>query len=138
MVEVIPVHNIMSTQQWQETWNWLCVQNSSPAIHPAYDALKLLEEVLELCYACGASDEDIGRVVIEEGEKAAEHGPYTGLPVDESVSEEFGDVALCLAAFQIKYADLNECLAPVDYALAKVKSREWVPDERTGVLRRPR
>ncbi len=114
--------------------DWLN-KNGAKFIHPKGDALKLLEEVLELCYASGALIPEIDQVYHTEMMKALRRGEANGEINTSAIFVEVGDVIACLTAYVIKVNVDSE--AATKECLKRIHSREWAPDE-GGVLRRPR
>lgn len=102
---------------------------------PSGHALKLLEEVVELCFAAGASPENVMDAVGDEIRKAEKKGEVTYVDDRAKMGEECADVAISLDVV------LRECGIDLTAEVAKkipvLETRQWSPDER-GVLRRPR
>lgn len=117
---------------WVERWRRKHVMpvHSNPRGH----ALKLFEEVVELCFAAGASTVDMMKVLAEEGIKNRNKKQDPATAKDD-LGEECADVAICLDVL------LLECGVDLPAEVAKkvpvLEGRQWAPDQ-DGVLRRPR
>lgn len=111
---------------------WL--ENGGTPKSPAADALKTLEEVVEMCFACGATQNQIGDVVANEIFKALKRNENYGIYNPSSAASEFGDVVVCLTVLAQKYGFTE---ADVEATLDRIAERQWTPDK-DGVLRRPR
>ena len=61
---------------------------------PAGHALKILEEAIELCYACGASVNEVAYVVHSETDKAVRKREVTNHPHFLKAKEEIADVTI--------------------------------------------
>lgn len=99
----------------------------------AAHALRLLNEAVELCIACGAERTEIAERVFKEFEKATSKNEWGGNPDD--IAGECADVSLLLDVVA-HYGDV--CLQ--DARITKfevVLKRDWYADE-DGVLWRPR
>lgn len=101
---------------------------------PAGHALKLLEEVIELCVASGASVQRIINVVDAEITKASRKNEI-GKPIEpDKMGEEFADCEMLMRVFSYYFVS-NER----GYVADKLKAlgyRKWEVNEE-GVLRRP-
>ena len=110
--------------------------NNGPAGH----ALKLLEEVTELCIASGAAWGEIQRTVHEEVLKGVDRGKFNinpetrHAPDREDMKEEVADVAICLSLYTY-FSDIEEDIE-VSNKLLVLEEREWKANE-DGVLTRP-
>lgn len=100
-------------------------------------ALKTLEEMVELCVACGAQESDIRSIVDVEIQKAKTKGEFVVPnqdPQHEPIQEEIADVSICL--------DVLAHHAQIDTDQAKLKklpvllARKFSPNK-YGVLKRP-
>lgn len=115
-------------KKWREEYGG---HNKVPHAH----ALKALEEMVELCFAAGASVSEISLVVEEEMLKAKERGDDAPGFKREAVHAELGDVLVCLGVIIV-----NNDYDPgsiVEHTFGVIKGRQWAPDA-DGVLRRPR
>jgi hypothetical protein len=130
-----PLNDYLITEiQFDEVADWLN-KHGAKFIHPKGDALKLLEEVLELCFASGALIPELDLVYHQEMMKALRRGEANGEINRDAIFVEVGDVSACLAAYVIK---VNvDSVAAMKECLGRMYSRQWAPDE-SGVLRRPR
>ena len=108
---------------------------------PAGHALKLLEEVTELCIASGAAWGEIQRTVHNEVLKGVNrqkfniHPETRHAPDREEMKEEVADVSICLSMYAY-FSDIEED-AEVSNKLPVLEEREWVVNE-DGVPTRPR
>lgn len=100
-------------------------------------ALKLLEEMTELCVACGAQESDILNVISTEIEKARTKNEFvkpSGVLSESAIIEEIADTSICL--------DIVAYHAKVNIDKAKLKKlpvllqRKFSPNK-YGVLKRP-
>ena len=104
-------------------------------------ALKLLEEVTELCIASGAAWGEIQRTVHKEVLKGVDRGkfninPETRHAADrEDMKEEVADVSVCLSLYTY-FSDIEEDIE-VSNKLPILEERKWTANE-DGVLTRPR
>lgn len=126
----------MLTTGDQSLWikNWRA-SNGGHFRRPHAHALKALEEMIELCFASGATPLEIQQVMYAEVEKAKDKGENTGKFDAAHVAEELADTSLCLNVLALEAG-----IFVPDAVSAKIQvleSRKWRPDE-DGVLRRPR
>ncbi len=128
-----PDENIMSPAQYAAVRHWRD-SNGGTKIRLAADAGKILEEVLELCYASGMYVAEVDNIVARETYKALNRSEVNGHYSAEKCGEEAADTAVTLASF-VQKAGLNMTLE-VGKVLSKIRNRAWLPDE-FGVLRRP-
>lgn len=101
-------------------------------IRPAGHATRLLRELVELCVAAGAGEDEIKAAIYAEMDKAAERGEFGGNP--DNIPEEFADCSLLLDIFA-GHVGLDQ------HAARKAKldvlwDRKWAADS-DGVLWRP-
>ncbi len=109
-----------------------CTQHKGHMAHERGWALKALGEMVELCFASGATTEQIATTISAEIDKADQDAP--AVPVHEDMREEVADVLVNL----IVYCRLNS-IDPERAVLSKlpvIEARQWEPDA-DGVLRRP-
>lgn len=126
---------MISAKQIEWVKNWRS-SNGGHNYQPHGHALKILEEVVELCLASGAAPEEILGTANTELDKGRTKGDIHPLHFDLiAVGEEIADVQICLAVAQIEYNLNTE--AAIDTKIPVLESRTWAPDWR-GVLRRPR
>jgi len=100
---------------------------------PASHALRLLREVVELCVAAGASQNELLTVVHQEVIKEYSRDAFASNM--DKVPEEWADCALLLEVFR-SYAGIDAQMV-VRKKLDVCWEREWHPDE-GGALYRPR
>ena len=107
-------------------------ENGGKFTNPAGHALRLLREVIELCVASGAAEEQIYQALIAECEKASSRGEFGGDP--DTIPEEWADCAILLEIYA-KHAGINKKKVVRD-KLDVLWVRKWQADE-DGVLWRP-
>lgn len=102
---------------------------------PAAHALMTLGEVVELCFAAGATKGEVIEAVVNEVAKAKEKGEITGQYRRQAVGEELADVSVCVTLLAANNG------VDVEYETRKklpvLWSRQWTPNE-DGVLKRVR
>src|SRR5690606_8499272 len=76
--ELIVIPNLMTTTQYEQVEVWRERFGGKP-IRAAADALKALEEMIELCYACGALPAEVDHIVNKETMKALNRGEANGV-----------------------------------------------------------
>jgi hypothetical protein len=108
-------------------------ENGGFNARPAGHACRLLREVVELCFASGATATDIANAVMDEVKK--ETSKHTFAKTDpEAMKEEVADVDILLEVFKIYNGiDINEA---VEEKLQVLYERLWEVDG-DGVLWRP-
>lgn len=109
-------------------------ENGGFNARPAGHAVRMLREVVELCFASGASTREISEAVIGEFRKANKKGEVTGEANFEKMTEESADVAMLFEIFKAyNVIDLE------DSVVRKLQvnfERLWEVDA-DGVLWRP-
>lgn len=124
---------LMDKQDADFILDWQISTLNGTSIHRPSSALKLLEEVIELCFAAGATTEEV-RIIWEQGErKAIDQQKAFGHYFSEDVREEIGDVAATFGVFC--WTANVQPAAAVNQTVKKIQSRSWYPDE-FGILRR--
>lgn len=124
---------MMLPDQYYWVSNWLRTRGAY-LNHPAADAAKILEEVLELCIKCGTTEEQLGQIFAREVTKAMERRELNVMGSPAQIAEEWADVALTLAAFAVKM-QINGPGA-IGQKIPALDQRAWVTD-RNGILIRP-
>lgn len=100
----------------------------------ASHALKGLEEMVELCFACGADENEIIRTVTRECRKQiAKEGQDIDAQIH--VEEEYADVMITLVVLAFYAKIYNEDQA-VRRKIPILEERKWAPTK-DGVLVRP-
>lgn len=118
--------------EWIVDWQ---VKHGGSLVDPAFDALKALEEMVELCFQAGATPFQVMQVVNAERTKAQSRNEDLGEYNASGVEGEVGDVLVCMA---VLVAKLNIRTGPtLAKTLTKLEGREWKPDS-GGILRRSR
>lgn len=118
--------------EWVRKWR---ADNKAHNTRPAGHALKILEEVIELCYASGAHPGEIYNVFQAETEKARTREEIKQVPHMPRMQDEAADVTITVAAFVIaNNIDIQDAFRK---KVPILESRTWTPDN-DGVLRRPR
>lgn len=118
--------------EWIVDWQ---VSHGASLVDPAFDALKALEEMLELCFKAGATQFQVMQVVNAERSKAAGRNEDLGEFDRVGVEGEVGDVLVCMAVLTYKLGIRSgPALAGT---ITRIQSRQWAPDA-GGILRRPR
>ena len=121
--------------------NWAKNNGAHYENGPAGHALKLLEEVTELCIASGAAWGEIQRTVHKEVLKGVErqkfniHPETRHAPDRIEMCNELADVSICLSLYTY-FTGIEEDLE-VSSKLIILEDREWTANE-DGVLIRPR
>src|SRR5688500_3595462 len=94
----------MLTTVWQTQWvqRWR-QENGGHNKSPKHHALKALEELLELCFATGATMHYINVVLYEEQKKAWYKKEITVTYDPKRVREELADVTLCIEVCSLEY-----------------------------------
>lgn len=124
----LPLYHHREIAAWQK-------ENGGAPLAPKDIALKVLEEMVELCYTSGASLVDVQEVVNLETHKAIMKNETEGRVNPKGILDEIGDV---LAGMEVlcQYNNISG-LTAVNYCLMRIRDRKWTPDLR-GILRRPR
>jgi hypothetical protein len=99
---------------------------------PAGHAVRMLREMIELCVAIGATENEIRDAVDREIAKAEERGQWGGNPAE--VGDECADVAILLDVLTKRAA--IDIVAVKQNKLAVLWARQWEADA-DGVLWRP-
>lgn len=127
MGKVIDVSNVLD-----EAIEWHKETGGNSGTHDkaiAGHALKALEEMIELCFACGARIDEVCKVTARQCD-AQVANPNTS----EDISEEAFDTLACLAVLTHQF---NIRIQAAGYAKLKVlREREWGVTT-DGVLLRP-
>ena len=101
---------------------------------PAPHALKILEEVVELCIVSGCNPLDIFDAVDKEVSKGRSRGEI-GEHRPKKAREEVADVIFTVDSY-CYHMNINSMMA-CEEKLLILEERKWSPDD-GGVLRRPR
>lgn len=121
--------------------NWANKNGAHYENGPAGHALKLLEEVTELCIASGAAWGEIQRTVHKEVLKGVDRGKFNINPETRHAADrnemcnELADVSICLSIYT--YLTNIEEDMEVSSKLIILEDHKWVANE-DGVLTRPR
>jgi len=115
--------------------DWQVRDLKGTPVRRASSALKLLEEVAELCYAAGAMTGEIDEVIADVQNKSIERHEDDGIFKIADVISETGDVVACLTMFT-HYCRINPA-DTVSATLERIDGRQWHPDQ-FGILRRPK
>jgi len=126
---MLTIEQARELEIWQET---ALIGRARPL--PKASALKALEEMIELAFACGASVDDVARVTATECNKAhTREYAYPEFPDQEEMEKEFGDVVCCL--YMIAYFNQIPMTEAVTNTLMRISSREWTPNEESILVR---
>lgn len=104
-------------------------------------ALKSLEEMVELCFACGADENEIVRTVTREcskqlaKEREDQGKTFTRESFKSDIEEEYADVMICLVILAF-YAQIMHEDQVVRRKIPILEGREWEATK-DGVLVRP-
>lgn len=128
----LPTH-LMGGHDAATLTNWVVNGVGDVPVRKPSVALKLLEEVFELCYASGATTDEV-RIIWEDAErKAIDQRMALGFYRHENVVDEVGDVAVTFSNYCF---NVNvQPAATVNLTVNKILARSWYPDE-FGILRR--
>lgn len=101
---------------------------------PSGHALKILEEAFELCFACGASTNDVANVLANEVYKATKKNEITGNFNPDAAKEELADVSILMAI--MAYYLNTDMTTEVDKKIPVLHGRKWGVNK-AGVVKRP-
>lgn len=136
-LSAINIPNLIGTDEYRRIQDWWWVNGGFAPDDPSAHALKILEEVVELCYASGATTTMISQIIASEIRKAEERDEATGRHNPEAMQEEIGDVIVTVCSLVQHYPGYLDSKKSVRDVLTKLATRQWSPDA-SGVLRRPR
>lgn len=109
-------------------------ENGGFNARPAGHAVRMLREMVELCFAAGASTREIAQAVTQEFRKARDKKEITENPNFEKTAEEAADVAMLFEVFKAyNVIDLEDAVVR---KLQVNFERLWEVDA-DGVLWRP-
>lgn len=106
-------------------------QNGGHPGAPEAHALRLLHEVVELCYASGCEDFDVIEAFTEEAAKATNRGENKGMVTLAKIEEEVADVEILFTIFCANLAIDREKVVVAKQGI--LRQRRWQADEE-GVL----
>ncbi|WP_180131916.1 hypothetical protein [Rhodoferax sp. BLA1] len=129
--DVDQIIDLMATRQPYDIGRWFA-ESGGRYIVPSAHALRLLHEVVELCVAAGATEEEIIQCTAGELGKAAYRSEYGGNP--DEVPIEWADCAILLKVFE-NLANINGHQV-MRNKLNVLWDRKWAPDS-GGALYRP-
>jgi len=109
-------------------------RNGGHAGRPAGHALRILREVVELCVASGATQQEISHHVFAEVDKAAQRGEFRRGATQVNMAEEVADTNILLTVFN-HHNKIDE-VGTIAKKLETLEQRQWEADQ-DGVLWRP-
>ena len=124
----------VSFSDYSKVAQWI-LNHGGSAVSARADALKVLEEVLELCYASGASALDIQNAVNEGAIKAKQRDEIQTWADFARARDEYGDVLVTLMSYAFKWNMIPDEILPVTFD--KLRSRQWKANA-VGILVRDR
>ena len=108
-------------------------ENGGKFTRPSNHAIRLLREVVELCVAAGASENDINAALMQETHKAYQRGEF-GVDHTSEIPEEWADCAMLLDVFA-QHAGIDTH-KEIRKKLDILWTRQWEADA-GGALYRP-
>lgn len=111
-------------------------ENGGFNARPAGHAVRMLREMVELCFAAGSTVPEVSQAVIAEIRKAREKGEVVGEANFERMDEEAADVAILFEVFKTYQGMDYRIHEAVEKKMAINEERLWEVDE-DGVLWRP-